>query len=77
MRLILIFAVLGGLLGGILGYLTLPEQKASVELPGVSLQLSADEQGLTSQELTRLALSALAGLLLGGMIGFFADRRGR
>jgi hypothetical protein len=67
-----VLLLVGLLVGGVIGYLTLPEV-ASIELGDVAIQVN--DAGTSNDRLFRITLFAIVGGLVGLALGFFADQR--
>ena len=72
--------ILGVLVGGVIGYVTRP-QAAEIRLGGASLEIentgatASDTSGLTTGQLRRVFVFAVAGGAAGLLAGVLADRR--
>lgn len=75
-KLKIICLLLGLIAGGLVGFLTKPPA-ASVTIPVINLQVKTEApQGeLTNRQFNHIALSALAGAIVGLGVGFVADRK--
>jgi hypothetical protein len=77
---LLVFLVVGLLVGALAGYLTRP-QSAELKLGPLSIEVKGDRpaQGggpVTSSQMQHIALITLIGGVIGAGIGFVARRRG-
>jgi hypothetical protein len=77
---LLVFAIVGLLIGSVAGYLTRPES-AEIKLGPMSIEIKGDRpaQGggpVTSGQMQHIALITLIGGVIGAGLGFVAGKRG-